>query len=328
MSSDRDVVKTFSNLLRDQMKVFAIMAACAALALSACSKQPTAPKPVDATPASPAVVTVNGKPLSQKMFEAYAESLARRPFAELSPEERDQIKENLVRVELLAQDAEKSGLIKDPDLVAALDIARLQVIQQATARKISDSQKPTEAELRAEYDTQLANMPLVEYHARHIVVSGEDVALKIIDRLKGGQDFAALAKQLSTFKETARNGGDLGWFAPNVVDPEFANAVALLKKGEVSARPVQTRMGWHVIQLLNTRDRTPPAYEAVKDRLAQRVMSNKLTKLSDDLLRTAKVEPPLSTQPAAAASGEAPASTAPAPAPAPTAPAPATPPSN
>jgi peptidyl-prolyl cis-trans isomerase C len=306
------------------MKASAILATCVAFALLACAKKDNAPTPADAPPASPTVITVNGKAISQKVFEAYAEGLARRPFAELSADEREQIKENLVRVELFAQDAEKTGLLKDPNVVAALDIARLQVIQQATAKKLSEGQKPTEAELRAEYETQLANMALVEYHARHIVVSGEDVALKIIDRLKSGGDFAALAKQLSTFKETARNGGDLGWFAPNVVEPEFANAVALLKKGEITPRPVQTRMGWHVIQLLNTRDRTAPAFEAVKDRLGPVIMGKKLTKISDDMLKTAKVEPPLTTEPAAPAA-TAPAAPAPA---APAAPAPATPPAN
>jgi peptidyl-prolyl cis-trans isomerase C len=305
------------------MKVLAILAACSVLTLAACSRQKEAPKPADATPASPAAVTVNGKPLSQKVFEAYAEGLARRPFAELSEEEREQIKENLVRVELFAQDAEKTGLVKDPDVAAALEIARLQVIQQATAKKLTESQKPTEAELRAEYDTQIANMPNVEYHARHIVVSGEDVAQKIIERLKGGDDFASLAKRLSTFKETARNGGDLGWFAPNVVDPEFANAVAMLRKGEITAKPVRTRMGWHVIQLLNTRDRATPAYEALKDRLGPVVMGKKLTKISDEMLKTAKVDPPLKAEPNAPAAPASPATGDAAPAtPAPAAPAP------
>ncbi len=303
------------------MKVSVLLATCVVLALAACSKQEADTKAAaDVAPTSPTAITVNGKAISQKVFEAYAEGLARRPFAELTPEEREQIKENLVRVELFAQDAEKTGLARDPDVLTALEIARLQVIQQATAKKLADASTPSEAELRAEYDNQMATMPLVEYHARHIVVSGEDVALKVIERLKGGQDFAALAKQLSTFKETARNGGDLGWFPPNAVDPEFANAVALLKKGEITARPVQTRMGWHVIQLLNTRDRTPPAYEAVKDRLAQRVMTTRLTKVSDELLKAAKVDPPLTTQPATPAAASA------SPAAAPATPAPAAPP--
>jgi peptidyl-prolyl cis-trans isomerase C len=149
----------------------------------------------------------------------------------------------------------------------------------------------------------------VEYRARHIVVSGEDVAQKLIDRLKSGGDFASLAKQMSTQKETARNGGELGWFPPNALGPEFGNALAMLKKGELSPRPVQTRLGWHVVQLQETRDRQPPAFDAVRDQVARFVLTKKLTKSSDEMLKVAKVDPPLTVAPAAtpAAAGTAPA---------------------
>ena len=180
---------------------------------------------------------MNGKAISQKTFEVYAEGLARKPFAELSPEDREQIRENLVRVELFAQAAEKGDLLKDPDVVAALEIQRLQLIQQATAQKLAKDQVPTEAELRAEYETQLAAMPLIELRARHIVVSGEDVAQKVIDRLKGGADFASLAKQMSIHKESARNGGELGWFPPNAMGPEFGNAVVAAQEGRNHSSP-------------------------------------------------------------------------------------------
>jgi peptidyl-prolyl cis-trans isomerase C len=305
------------------MKAHRILATIVALALVGCARKEADKAPdAAATPASPAAVTVNGKVISQKTFEAYAEGLARRPFAELSAEDKEQIRENLVRVELFAQDAEKNGLLKDPEVAAALEIQRLQVIQQATAQKLSKDHEPTEAELRAEYEAQLAAMPQLEFRARHIVVSGEDVAQKIIDRLKAGGDFATLARQMSIQKETARNGGELGWFPPNALGPEFGNAIGMLKKGEVSATPVHTPMGWHVIQLQDTRDATAPAFEQVKDRMVRSVLTKRLTKLSDELLKTAKVEPALTSEGAKAVTA-APAAAAPA-APAPqSAPAPA-----
>ena len=82
------------------------------------------------------------------------------------------------------------------------------------------------------------------------------------------------------------------------MDPAFTNAVALLKKGEFTTTPVQTAAGWHVIQLQNTRDRTPPAYEDVKDRLAKIVVAKKFKAHSDEMLKTAKIDPPLTTMPA------------------------------
>jgi peptidyl-prolyl cis-trans isomerase C len=75
---------------------------------------------------------------------------------------------------------------------------------------------------------------------------------------------------------------------------------------------VQTRFGWHVIQLQNTRDRTPPAFDDVKERLTQIVVGKKFKMYSDEMLKTAKIDPPLTTLPVAAPA--APAAPAPAPA--------------
>ena len=164
--------------------------------------------------------------------------------------------------------------------------------------------------MRAEFEAQIASAPLVEFQARHILVSSEDVAMKIIAQLKAGNDFAALAKRLSADTQSAAKGGDLGWFGPRDMDPSFTNAVALLKKGEFTKTPVQTAAGWHVIQLQNTRDRTPPAYDDVKDRLAKIVVAKKFKAHSDEMLKTAKIEPPLTTVPVAAPAAPAPAAAA------------------
>jgi peptidyl-prolyl cis-trans isomerase C len=284
------------------MKAIRFLAVGVLLALAACSKPAATDKAAEtpAVPAKPPIVTVNGKGLSEKLYEEYGQALARRPLSELSPEDREQIKENLVRVELIAQEAEKSGLVKDPDVATRLELARLEVLQQAAAQKYMKDHTATDAEMRAEFEAQIASAPLVEFQARHIVVSSEDVAQKIIGQLKAGQDFGALAKRMSADKATAAKGGDLGWFGPRDMDPAFTNAVALLKKGEYTSSPVQTAAGWHVIQLQNTRDRTPPAYDDVKDRLAKIVVAKSFKSYSDEMLKTAKIEPALTTMPPAA----------------------------
>ncbi|HEU4778605.1 MAG TPA: peptidylprolyl isomerase [Steroidobacteraceae bacterium] len=294
------------------MKAIRFLAVGALLALAACSKPAATDKAADApaAPVTPPAVTVNGKPISQKLYEEYARALARKPLAELSPEDREQIKENLVRVELIAQDAEKNGLLKDPDVAARLDLARLELLQQASAQKYLKEHTPTEAQLRAEFETQITSAPLVEYQARHILVSSEDVAQKIIAQLKSGNDFATLAKRMSSHKESATKGGELGWFGPRDMDPQFTNAVALLKKGEFTTTPVQTQYGWHIIQLQNTRDRTPPAFEEVKERLTQIVVAKQFKVHSDEMLKTAKIEPALTTLPATPAPAAAPAAPA------------------
>jgi len=291
------------------MKAIRFLAVGVMLALAACSKPAPTEKAAaaPAAPAAPPIVTVNGKAISQKLYEDYAQALARRPLSELSPEDREQIKENLVRVVLIAEEAEKSGLLNDPDVASRLELAKLELLQQATAQKYMKDHTPTEAEMRAEFEAQITSAPLVEFQARHILVSSEDVAMKIIAQLKAGNDFVAMAKRMSADKGSAAKGGDLGWFGPRDMDPAFTNAVAMLKKGEFTKTPVQTAAGWHVIQLMNTRDRAPPAYDDVKDRLAKIVVSKQFKAHSDEMLKTAKIEPALTTTPAAPASAPAPA---------------------
>jgi len=293
------------------MKVTRILALGTLLVLSACSKN-AADKPAEAaaTPAKPPLVTVNGKAISQELFEDYVKAVAGKPSAELSPEDREQIKENLVRVELIAQQAEKDGLTKDPEIANRLELSRLNLLQQAAAQKYLKDRTPSEADLRAEFESQLAATPMVEYHARHILLASEENAQKVIQQLQGGADFAKLAKTLSGDKGSAAKGGDLDWFAPGAMVKPFADAVAGLKPNEITKTPVQTQFGWHVIQLLGTRDRTPPTFDAVKDQINQILLTRKFKAYSDEMVKSAKIEPPLPGMPASTAT--APGTTAPA----------------
>jgi peptidyl-prolyl cis-trans isomerase C len=266
------------------MKLIRLLGACAVVALGACSKPAAIDKPATpVTPAKPPVVTVNGKAISPELFDDYVKAVTRGNPADVSPADREQIKENLVRMELIAQQAEKDGLDKDPETASRIALTRLNVLQQASAAAYLKDIKPTDAELRAEFDTQIASTPLVEYQARHILVSSEDIAQKVIEQLKGGADFATLAKRLSKDTQSAKNGGDLGWFSPDGMVKPFADAVALLKKGETTKTPVQTQFGWHVIMVDDVRDAKVPAYEEVTPQLQQRMQAQWLDKYFKDL---------------------------------------------
>jgi peptidyl-prolyl cis-trans isomerase C len=294
------------------MKVIRFVALGALLALAACSKKADSEKPVvAAAPATPPVVTINGEAISQRLLDDYVKAVAGENAPNVTAEDREQIKENLVRIVLIAQQAEKDGVTKDPEVATRIELSRLNLIQQAVAARYLKERTPTDAELRAEFDAQLASTPLVEYQAKHILVDGEDVAQKAIQQLQSGTDFGTLARRLSKDKSSAERGGDLGWFAPNRMVKPFADAVALLKKGEYTKTPVQTQFGWHVIQLTNSRDRAPPAFDDVKEQLGQIIMQKKFKAYSDEMIKTAKIEPPLAGTPAATPAAPAAASPAP-----------------
>ena len=107
--------------------------------------------------------------------------------------------------------------------------------------------------------------------ARHILVATKDQADQVIKKLKSGAKFEELAKSQSTDTGSKNNGGELGWFTTSRMVKPFADAVKNLKKGEVTPEPVQTQYGWHVIQLEDTRDATPPPFDQVKPQLTNAV---------------------------------------------------------
>jgi peptidyl-prolyl cis-trans isomerase C len=287
-------------------------------ALGACQPKTSAP-----TDTSPPIATVNGQPITRDFYEFYIKGISGKPSAELSAENRSRALDNLIRAEVVAQEAARQGIDKSGDTAYYLELARLNVLQQAMSERYLKDKQPADAELRAEYETQVAAMAKQEYHARHILVATEPFAQKIVERLGRGEKFEDLAKAES-MDSSKSSGGDLGWFTPDRMVPAFSAAVAQLKPGEYTHTPVQTPYGWHVIQLIETRPLTAPGYDQVKPRVEQMVQAKKFKAYMDDLMRSAKVTKTLDQAgPAAAAAGAAaPAASAPAaPAAAPAAPA-------
>jgi hypothetical protein len=106
--------------------------------------------------------------------------------------------------------------------------------------------------------------------ARHILVADEAAAIAIIEKLKNGEDFATLAKELSTDTGSAVNGGDLGWFGSGAMVPEFETAVfALEKPGDITLTPVKSQFGFHIIQLIAKQNRplTPEQHDAARTKV-------------------------------------------------------------
>ncbi|MBW7921605.1 MAG: peptidylprolyl isomerase [Rubellimicrobium sp.] len=122
----------------------------------------------------------------------------------------------------------------------------------------------TDGVVQAAYDAKYsAENAQVEYDADHILVATEDEAKAVIERLNAGEDFADLARELSTDTGSGANGGDLGWFVPGMMVEPFANAVEAMEPGTISD-PVQSQFGWHVIKLNDTRRQAPPPLDAVR----------------------------------------------------------------
>lgn len=146
-----------------------------------------------------------------------------------------------------------------------------------------DETEASDEELQALYQKEIANLA-EQRRGAHILVevndklSDEEAKAKLeqaAERLKKGEDFAALAKELSQDPGSASNGGDLGFAGPGVYDPEFEKALYALKKDEVSA-PVRSAFGWHLIKLLDVQSPEVPSFESLKAKLERDVKAQQV----------------------------------------------------
>jgi peptidyl-prolyl cis-trans isomerase C len=272
----------------------------AVLALAACKQggQSMVPK-VEDKPVPTPVAIVNGTNLTRPEFDFFVKQLTQgKGPVELTPEQKDQVLDELISMQLLSSQAAKDGLDNDPDVVARLQVARMRLLADAVEQKFLKGKEPTDAELHAEYDEQVGKLDKTEYHARHILIAAKDdkgesnkpLAEQIIKKLKAGAKFEDLAKQYSIDTGTKLKGGDLGWFGAGRMVKPFSDAVAGLKKGEITPEPVETQFGLHIIQLEDTREATPPPFDNVKEQVKKIVLQKQFQAYLDGLKKTATIE--------------------------------------
>ena len=261
-----------------------VVALLAPLVLAACNKA-AAPAP---EASGEHVATVNGKALPKSEFDLYVANMGRQSGREVPEDQKGQLLDQYISMQLAADEAEKAGIEKDPKVRDQLALARLQVLVDAGLQKYLEAHPVQEPELRPEYDAQVAALPR-EYHARHILVDDQAAAVAITKELKGGADFAKLAAKRSK-DSSSKRGGDLGWFTLDTMVNPFADAVKVMQPGQLTEQPVQSQYGWHVIKLEETRATSAPPFDEVKDRVKMIVQRKKLQSHLEELRTTAKIE--------------------------------------
>jgi peptidyl-prolyl cis-trans isomerase C len=242
----------------------------------------------DQAAADKVLVEVNGTPITQASIDAYAEQRQQvRPGA-VAP---DQLLNEVVGKELVYQDAEKTGLTKDPAVVAQVERLRRELIVGEALDAYSKAHPATEEEIKAVYDTAVKEAAGEEFKARHILVESEDDAKAIIVELDGGGDFVELAKSKST-GPSGKQGGDLGWFRAETMVKPFSEAASKLDKGQYTKAPVKTQFGWHVILLEDIRPIEPPPLDAVRPQIEKQLQQVKLQQYVEGLRAKATIAKP------------------------------------
>ena len=279
-----------------RIQSFPILLVAAVGLLSACTRpagdaaKPAADKADATAKATTVVATVNGKAIDSEMLNVFVMAVSsNNPAAEVTAEQKKQMLEQLINMTLAAQAGEKEGLENDAAVKARMQLLKTQLLAEAATEKYMKAHPVSESETKAEYDTQVANMPK-EYKARHILVESKEKADEIIKQLAAGGDFAKIAGKESKDAGSGKNGGDLGWFTAQSMVKPFADAVAGMEKGQTTPQPVQSEFGWHVINLEDVRTPAAPAYEEVKQQVEVLSQRKKLQAYLDELRKTAKIQ--------------------------------------
>lgn len=234
-------------------------------------------------------LTVNGSKIGADVLEQLVVRNTSNGSKD-TPELREAIKNELIALTLLSQDARKLSLDKSAAAQSQLQIARDGVLAELAIQKNAESLTITDAMVRAEYQRQLAALEDVEqYQVSNIVLQTEGQALDVLKALKSGQAFEQLAKDKS-IDNSKVNGGSLGWVLPNQLIAPLASVVVNLSPGSVAVAPIATQAGWQVIKLQAKRKFQPPSLEDSKPQLVRGLLANHRAEYVQKLLKAAKIE--------------------------------------
>lgn len=244
------------------------------------------------------VLTINGKPITLGEVIAVRQTLPEQ-YQGL-PDEilMGALVQQLADQQMLADAAEKKGLVDSFNVQLALKNQRRATLADAYMSEEMVARISDEVIQKA-YEERFANVePVVEVRASHILVKEEAKAKELKKQLDEGADFAALAAEHGT-DGTKTRGGDLGYFVKEQMVPEFANAAFALEKGQVSD-PVQSPFGWHLIYLADKRNKPIPPLEAVRDQIVGEMSRSVQEQIVNEGREGAKIEEPALAVPPAA----------------------------
>jgi peptidyl-prolyl cis-trans isomerase C len=193
----------------------------------------------------------------------------------------------LIDSKLVAKKAEAEKLADTLEFKKRLEFMREKALMETELSRIARTAATEDAIKKTYEEAKAKQKPEDEVRAKHILVEKEDEARDVVKRLKAGEDFTKVAKDVS--KDPGSEGGDLGWFSKERMVPEFSDAAFKLAPGQLSD-PVKSQFGWHVIKVEEKRQKPFPTLEQVKDQVLRYVVQKAQSEVVLKLRESAKIE--------------------------------------
>ena len=232
------------------------------------------------------LLEIDGFAVTNLHLALFASQTGRNPQ---QAEEQIRMLNELANNFMLANSDRGKALAAEPEIAAALQVARARLLAQAFVRSELEKVAIDDAEVQKRYDATYGGDQGTEYKARHILLNSRDAAVAAIKSLDKGEDFAKLAEKHS-IGPSKSVGGDLGWFEADQMVPEFGAATAQLSNGSYSKEPVKTQFGWHVILREDSREIPTPDLETARPEIEGKIRQEHVAKMIRSIRETAKIE--------------------------------------
>ncbi|ACI20865.1 MULTISPECIES: peptidylprolyl isomerase [Thermodesulfovibrio] len=241
------------------------------------------------------VVKAGSSKLTKKELQEDIKSLPPQTKAFLaSPEGVNRLKDELIKREVLYEEAKKKNLAKSEEFKRRMEeFKKITLINMLLEQEIKTLQQVTEQDAK-EYYEKNKDMFIkpVEVRLSQIVVKNEDEAKKVYERIDKGEEFSKIAKELSRDEKTKASGGDIGFFKKGQLNPQIENVAFSLRKGQVSM-PLTFKGELYIFKITDVKG-NPIDFEQIKGQLIEQLKAKKqqdwFNTYIDDLKKKHKVE--------------------------------------
>ena len=236
------------------------------------------------------LATVNGTPITEREVDEFLLGLGQRGQSYNNPEGRKIILEQLIGNKLLLLDAKRNLLEAEPEFKAELAKLKENLLVNYAGEKVISAVKVSDKEAEDYYNENSAQFVTEEsVNASHILVDSEGLALEIGKKIASGEvTFEAAASEYSSCP-SKENGGNLGDFGRGQMVPEFDSAVFAMEVGEVTAAPVKTQFGYHLIKLNSKKEAAPMAFADIKEQIKGALLNEKRRKAYESKINQLKI---------------------------------------
>ncbi len=239
---------------------------------------------------SKVLANVGGFPITDDEVNEFLARLGPRGQGYNTPEGKKVILEQLVGNKLLLLDAKRNLIEAEPQFKAELAKLKENLLINYAGDKVFASVNVSDKEAREYYDSNKDKFVSEEgVNASHILVETEEKALELLNKINSGEiSFEDAARENSTCP-SGQNGGNLGDFGRGQMVPEFDKAVFEMEVGEISASPVKTQFGYHLIKLNSKSEAKPMEYEQIAEEIKEGLLGEKRHKAYESKINQLKI---------------------------------------